>query len=330
MSRYLVTGAAGFIGARVAGLLLDAGHEVVGVDNLNDAYDVRLKEWRLRQLTGRSGFAFHRLDVCDREALSAVFSKPGSSPPFDAVINLAARAGIRPSVENPTPYLDTNVGGTLNLLELCRRRGVRKFALASSSSVYGESHTMPCEETVDTSHPISPYAASKKAAEVLTHSYHRLHGLDVTIFRYFTVFGPAGRPDMSPLLFVRAVTEGLPLRLFGDGRQSRDFTFIDDIAKGTIAGLRKVGYEILNLGNDHPVPLIDVIGIIERLVGRPAVIRREPGHPADVRATWASIRRAREILGWSPEVGLEAGFASLVEWYRQNRDWASRLDFEAR
>lgn len=325
MSRYLVTGAAGFIASKVTELLLAEGNEVVGLDNLNDAYDIRLKEWRLRQLEGRPGFSFIRADICDSRSLDTLFSPVGAVPPFAAVINLAARAGIRASLEIPEVYFDTNVNGSLNLLERCRRTGVPKFVLASSSSVYGESLDLPYKEASNTDFPISPYAASKKAAEVLCHSYHHLFGLDITVFRYFTVYGPAGRPDMSPFRFVQWISEGRPLKLFGDGSQSRDFTHLEDIARGTIAGLRPVGYRVFNLGSDKPVGLMETIRLVEKLVGRKAEIVWMPRHPADASATWADVSRAREELGWGPTIGVEEGFDQLVRWYRVNRDWAAQI-----
>jgi UDP-glucuronate 4-epimerase len=321
----LVTGAAGFIGSRVVDLLLAEGRRVVGLDNLNDAYDVRLKEWRLRQLEGRPGFEFQRVDICDREALSRVFGGPKSSPPFAAVINLAARAGVRPSLEIPEAYFETNVNGTLHLLELCRKTGVKKFVLASSSSLYGESKKLPYREDANTDHPVSPYAASKKAAELLAYSYHHLFGLDVTVLRYFTVYGPAGRPDMSPFRFVQRISEGRPVTLYGDGTQSRDFTYVDDVARGTIAGLNPLGFEVINLGSDKPVVLMDAIRLIEKLVGRKAEIVARPRHPADVPATWAEVTKARNLLGWEGRVRFEEGCQELIRWYRQNRAWAREI-----
>jgi nucleoside-diphosphate-sugar epimerase len=245
----LLTGAAGFIASKVAELLLDEGHAVTGVDNLNDAYDVRLKEWRLARLQDRPGFRFQRLDVTDRQALRPCFQETA----FDAVVNLAARAGVRPSVQNPWIYFEANMTGTLNLLEMCREFAVHKFVLASTSSLYGGSNALPFREDADTDRPLSPYAASKKAAEALCYTYHALHSLDVTVFRYFTVYGPAGRPDMSPFRFVQWIYEGRPVTVYGDGRQSRDFTYVDDIARGTVAGVRPLGYEVINLGSDQPV-----------------------------------------------------------------------------
>ncbi|MGD8626591.1 MAG: SDR family NAD(P)-dependent oxidoreductase [Anaerolineae bacterium] len=327
MAHYLVTGAAGFIASRVAELLLEEGHTVTGVDNLNDAYDVRLKEWRLARLQGRPNFSFHHLDIVHRPTLADLFASASpAGPPFDAVVNLAARAGVRPSVENPWLYVDTNVTGTLNLLELCRQFAVKKFVLASTSSLYGARNPRPFREDADTDGPLSPYAASKKAAEALCYTYHHLYDLDVTIFRYFTVYGPAGRPDMAPLRFVQWISEGRPVTVYGDGQQSRDFTYVDDVARGTIAGLRPLGYEVINLGCDEPVVLLDLIHLIESLVGREARLEFYPSHPADVRATWANIDKAGRLLAWRPRFPFRDGVARLVDWYQTNRYWASQIE----
>lgn len=319
----LVTGSAGFIGSHVCHTLLAAGHTVVGVDNFTDAYDVRLKEWRHTQLKERPGFDFHRLDICDRPAVSRLFEQAGgAAEPFDVVINLAARAGVRQSVEDPWVYFQVNVTGTLNLLESCRRHGVHKFVLASSSSVYGAGEAVPFREDADTSRPISPYAASKKAAEVLCHTYHHLYGLNLTVFRYFTVYGPAGRPDMSPFRFVQWIREGRPVVVYGDGSQSRDFTYVADIARGTTAALSLTGCHTINLGSDKPVALNDMIAQLEALIGRKAQIDRRPALSTDVPRTWADITRARALLGWQPETTFAEGARLLVEWYGENRDWA--------
>ncbi|HDN79775.1 MAG TPA: NAD-dependent epimerase/dehydratase family protein [Chloroflexi bacterium] len=319
MQTILVTGAAGFIGWKVCEFLLDEGYRVIGVDNLNDAYDVRLKQWRLSTLNGKAGFTFLRMDVCDREAL-------GKLPEFDAVINLAARAGVRQSVKNPHVYFETNVMGALNLLELCRERGVEKYILASTSSLYGAHNPRPFREDANTDAPLSPYAASKKAAEALCYAYHYLYGLDVTVLRYFTVYGPAGRPDMSLFRFVQWISEGRPVIVYGDGRQERDFTYVDDIARGTIAALKPLGYEVINLGSDKPVVLMDAIHQIEQLVGRKAHIEYHPRHPADVQATWADISKARKLLNWQPEYPFVEGLRQLVNWYSENREWAREID----
>ena len=318
--KVLVTGCAGFIGARVTEFLLDDGHEVIGVDSLNTAYDPRLKEWRLDRLRERE-FESRPINLGDRQALADLFAKEG----FSAVINLAARAGVRPSVMDPGIYYETNVTGTLNLLELCRAGGVGKFVLASTSSLYGDAERPFTEET-PTDRPRSPHAASKKAAELLCYTYHQLHGLDVTIPRYFTVYGPAGRPDMSIFRFIRWIAEGEPLTLYGDGRQERDFTYVDDVARATVAALRPAGFEIVNVGSDHPVPLASVIALIEGLVGRKANIERHPADPSDVSATWAVIEKAKRLLGWEPQVSLEDGLQRTVTWYMDNRELASVLN----
>jgi len=323
--RVLVTGCAGFIGWKVCEYLLSAGYEVVGVDNLNDAYDVRLKRWRLAQLEGKPRFIFYHMDICNRDMLRGLFISPIRNSQFDAVINLAARAGVRQSVENPWVYIQTNVIGTLNLLELCREFEVKKFVLASTSSLYGANNPLPFREDANTDGPLSPYAASKKAAEALCYTYHHLYGLDITVLRYFTVYGPAGRPDMSVFRFIRWIAEGEPLYLYGDGSQSRDFTYVDDIAEGTLRALKPLGYEIINLGSDHPFSLRELIARIEALLGRKARIMQRERHPADVPATWADISKARMLLDWMPRTSLDEGLRQTVEWYLQNRNWAKEV-----
>jgi UDP-glucuronate 4-epimerase len=319
MSRYLLTGVAGFIASRVTEFLLDAGHTVVGLDNINDAYDTRLKDWRLERLLGRPGFEFHKVDIYDRPALISLWD---SNIPFDAVVNLAARAGVRQSIENPWVYFETNTTGTLNLLELCRTHGVKKFVLASTSSLYGLRNPTPFSEDADTSYPLSPYAASKKGAEALCYTYHHLYGIDMTVFRYFTVYGPAGRPDMSVFRFIQWISEGRPVIVFGDGQQSRDFTYVDDIAKGTIAGIRPLGYEEINLGGDKPYLLMDMIRLVEEKVGKKANLVFKPFHAADMQATWADISKAGNLLDWEPTVDFEHGIENTIQWYVENRDWA--------
>lgn len=319
----LLTGAAGFIGANVAHLLLDTGAKVIGVDNLNTAYDPQLKHWRLRGLRKREGFTFHQVDISHLSSVEELFVS--SKARLHGVVNLAARAGVRPSVEDPWSYLDTNVNGTLNLLELCRRYGVEKFVLASTSSLYGKHNRRPYKEDADTSRPLSPYAASKKAAETLCHTYHALHDLDVTVLRYFTVYGPAGRPDMSVFRFVRWIAEEEPLVLYGDGSQERDFTYVDDIARGTVAALRPLGYEVINLGGDRPASISSMVGMLEGKLGKKARLRRYEMHPADVPATWADIGKARELLNWEPRIPLEEGLQKTVAWYLEQRDWARKV-----
>lgn len=318
MANYLVTGSAGFIGARVAEMLIEQGHTVRGVDNLNDAYDVRMKEYRLRHLQTLPGFSFLKLDISDRAAVEAL-------PAFEAVINLAARAGVRASVENPWIFVETNVLGTLNLLELCRRKGIRKFILASTSSIYGANAPLPTPETADSDHPLQSYAASKKSAEVLCHSYHALYGIDVTVLRYFTVYGPAGRPDMSMFRFTKWIREGQAVQVYGDGDQSRGFTYVDDIAHGTIAGLKPLGYEIINLGGHEVIRINALVGLLEELIGKKAVVEHLPPNPADMLANQADVSKARRLLGWKPRVGLTEGVQTLVDWYNAERSWARQM-----
>jgi UDP-glucuronate 4-epimerase len=312
----LVTGCAGFIGWRVSKKLLEEGHQVVGIDNLNDYYDVRLKEYRLEDLKAYKNFTFYQGDIENLEFLEGVFKKYS----FDGVINEAARAGVRASLENPFVYFTTNALGTLNLLELCKNYGVPKFVLASTSSLYA-GQPMPFKEDLPVNTPISPYAASKKSAEVIAYTYHYLYGIDVSVVRYFTVYGPAGRPDMSVFRFIKWVMEEKPLEVFGDGSQSRDFTYIDDIAEGTILAIKPLGYEIINLGNNQPHKLSEVIRLIEEFTGKTAKVESREFHKADLKATWADITKAKELLGWQPKVSLEEGIRRTVDWFKENWHW---------
>jgi len=321
MARYLLTGAAGFIGARVARHLLDLGSIVVGVDNINDSYDPRLKEWRLDQFRNDDRFTLKRINIANRDELESAFG----DDTYDGVINLAARAGVRQSVSDPWIYYETNVIGALNLLDACRARSIPKLVQASTSSLYGLHNPRPYKEDADTSQPLSPYAASKGAAEILCHSYHYLHEMDITILRYFTVFGPAGRPDMSIFRFIQWIAEGRPLVLYGDGLQERDFTFVDDIARGTVAALRPLGFEVINLGGDRPVKMMDLINMIEERLGKSADIDQRETAPADMPSTWADIHKARKLLEWHPEVSLETGLEAAISWYLQERDWAESI-----
>ncbi|KPL06185.1 nucleotide sugar epimerase [bacterium SM23_57] len=323
MANYFVTGVAGFIAARVSLMLLEAGHLVVGLDNLNDAYDVRMKEYRLGTLQAYDRFQFHKVDIADRSLLDDL--KFGSLK-FDAIINLAARAGVRASVLNPWAYIDTNITGTLNLLEFCKRNNIPKFILASTSSIYGADAPLPTPETADSDRVLQAYAASKKGAEVLCHSYHYLYDIDVTVVRFFTVYGPAGRPDMSVFRFIRWIVEGKPIQLFGDGTQSRGFTYIDDIARGVINALKQVGFEIINLGGHEDVTMNELITMIQKQVGRDAIIEYLPAARADMKANLADVSKAGKLLGWEPCIGLEEGISRSIDWYLVHRDWASQLD----
>jgi nucleoside-diphosphate-sugar epimerase len=295
---------------------------VYGVDNLNDAYDVRLKEHRLNKLEMWDGFTFIHMDISDRNAVEDLKSAVEGC---QAVINLAARAGVRASVENPWVYVDTNVTGTLNLLELCHQVGIPKFLLASTSSVYGAEAPLPTPETADSSRPLQAYSASKKGAEALLHAYHYLYGIDAAVVRFFTVYGPAGRPDMSIFRFVRWIMEGEPIQLNGDGTQSRGFTYIDDIARGVILALKTDGFEIFNLGGHENITMNELIAMIERKIGKKAIVHNRPFVKADMKANLADVSKAGELLGWEPYVGLEEGLDRTIAWYRQNREWASQL-----
>jgi nucleoside-diphosphate-sugar epimerase len=323
MGKYLVTGSAGFIAARVAELLLKDGHLVIGVDNMNDAYDVRMKEYRLERLQAQDNFQFAHMDIADRGSFLQLADRLHG---VEAVFNLAARAGVRSSVADPWLYYDTNLTGTLNLLDFCRELGITKFILASTSSIYGAEAPIPTPESAASSYPLQPYAASKKAAEVLCYTYHYLHGIDVTINRYFTVYGPAGRPDMSMFRFMQWIAEGQPVRIFGDGEQTRGFTYVDDIARGTIMGLKPVGYEIFNLGGHEQISINDLVDAIAAEIGRPAERQYGPAVQADMLASWADVTKAGRILGWEPHVGLEEGLARMAAWYKSEREWAATID----
>lgn len=321
MSNYLITGAAGFIASRVCEMLLADGHSVIGIDNMCDAYDVRLKHYRLNRLQQLPGFTFVQIDICDRPALENVFNLS----PFDAVINLAARAGVRASTENPWVFVDTNTTGTLNLLELCRHHHIPKFIMASTSSIYGNDAPLPTPETATSDLVLQPYAASKKGAEVMCHAYHFLYNIDVTIFRYFTVYGPAGRPDMVMFRFAQWIKEGRTVHLNGDGTQSRGFTYVDDIARGTILGLKPLGYEIINLGGHEVITINEMIARLEQFMGVKGNIEHHPFHMADMTANQADISKARRLLGWNPRVDLEEGMQQLCNWYLAEREWASQV-----
>jgi len=317
----LLTGSCGFIGAFVAKQLLEQGYQVVGIDNLNDYYDVSLKNHRLENLLLNSSFTFYHSDIEDRLTLKNIFEKHK----FDCVINLAARAGVRYSMINPMIYMTTNAIGTLNLLEFMKDYNVRKMVLASTSSLYA-GQKMPFDETLAVNTPISPYAASKKAAEAMTYSFHYLYDLDISVVRYFTVYGPAGRPDMCMFRFIKWIDEGSPIELFGDGSQSRDFTYVTDIADGTIKAMKHVGYEIINLGGgNRPCPINFVISEIEKHLKKKAVIKHLPFHKADILETWANIQKANDLLGWQPTITLEEGIKNTVDWYIANKSWVKTV-----
>ncbi len=322
MSKYLIAGSAGFIAGRVAEMLLEDGHSVIGLDNLNDAYDVRMKEYRLSQLEKFPEFTFIKQDIADKDAILALQPQVEGAA---AVINLAARAGVRPSVENPWIYVDTNLIGSLNLLELSRRSGIPKIVLASTSTVYGEDPPIPTPETVEIDRPMQPYAATKVASEAMAYAYHYLYNLDVTIVRYFNVYGPAGRPDMAMYRFSKWIIENEAIKVFGDGNQTRGFTYIDDIALGTIQALRPMGFEAINLGGHESISMNELIALIEELTGTPANIDYLKMHKADFQANLADTGKAFELLNWQPQVGLREGVARMIDWYMENRQWAKDI-----
>ena len=338
MSNYLITGAAGFIGARTAEMLISQGHTVTGLDNLNDAYDPRIKEYRLKRLMALPNFTFHKLDISDwsqveklkvgKLKVEGLNLQPSNLQPatiYDGIINLAARAGVRFSVENPWAFLESNTTGTLNMLELCRHTGNGKFILASTSSIYGANPPYPTPESASSSEPLQPYAASKKGAEAMTHAYHHLYGIDATILRFFTVYGPAGRPDLAIFRFVQWVLEGRPVRINGDGTQSRGFTYIDDIVRGIIAALKPVGYEVINLGGHEVITINDLVTLVEDLTGKKAEVLHGPANPADMFTNWADVSKARDLLGWEPQFDMRAGIQELINWYMAERAWAKNI-----
>ncbi len=314
MKHVLVTGAAGFIGSKLASTLLEENIKVVGIDNLNTYYDTRLKEHRLQFLKQNPNFEFYKIDIESKTDLNRIFKHQK----YDVVFNLAARAGVRYSMENPDVYMSTNAQGTLNILECMKASECKKLILASTSSLYAGCE-MPFVESLAVNTPISPYAASKKAAEMLAYTYHYLYEMDVSVLRYFTVYGPSGRPDMSVYKFIKWIHEGKPLELYGDGTQARDFTYVDDIAIGTKLAAKNLGYQIINLGGGkNPIPITYLISEIEKNLGKKAIIQQHDFHKADVKETWADIQKAQQILGWSPSVNLEEGIQRTVKWYLDN------------
>jgi UDP-glucuronate 4-epimerase len=329
--KVLVTGAAGFIGMHVAKRLLERGDEVVGIDNLNDYYDVRLKQARLEQLKPYPSFRFERLDIADREAVNGLFG----AAEFSRVINLAAQPGVRYSLKNPHTYIQTNLVGFGNILEGCRHHGVEHLVYASSSSVYGANTRMPFSVHDNVDHPVSLYGATKKANELMAHTYSHLYGLPTTGLRYFTVYGPWGRPDMSPWLFTSAILEGRPIDVFNHGRMQRDFTYIDDIAEGTVRALDRIPqpnpdfrtdapdagssyapYRIYNIGNHQPVALMTFIRTIEEILGQEARKNFLPMQLGDVEATYADLEDVSRDVGFHPSVALEEGLSRWIAWYK--------------
>ncbi|MCU0770536.1 MAG: SDR family NAD(P)-dependent oxidoreductase [Verrucomicrobia bacterium] len=311
---FLVTGGAGFIGSHVCERLLRDWHSVWAFDDLNPFYDPKLKQANLAEIRslGRS-FEFVKGDICDRAALDKLFSQVK----FDGVIHMAARAGVRPSIQEPALYQRVNVEGTVNLLEAARLHGVRKAILASSSSVYGVNSKVPFREQDPIFKAISPYAASKLACEALGHVYHRLYGMDVTMLRFFTVYGPRQRPDLAIRKFARMITEGKPIPMYGDGSTARDYTYIDDILNGITACIsRDFGYEVFNLGESQIVRLDRLVELLQDALGKKAVIDSQPAQPGDVPLTFADISKARKMLGYEPQVKIEEGIRRFVLWFQ--------------
>ena len=307
MNKYIVTGAAGFIASVVSTKLLESGHEVIGIDNLNDAYDIRIKNWRLEKLQDYSNFNFIHNDIST--------SSQGWTDSFknaDAILHLAGRAGVRQSVETPHVYIESNVLGTLNVLEAVKTHNIENIVIASTSSVYGSSLIQPYDENSESSKVLSPYAASKKSAETLAHAYHHLYGINIQILRFFTVYGPAGRPDMSIFRFIKGISDGFEILLYGDGGE-RDFTYVDDIADGVCKAANIEGYNIINLGGDNPVRIKKIIELIEKDTGKSATIKVVDRDPADVPSTWANISTAKDLLSWKPNISIEVGISRTVD-----------------
>ncbi len=325
-NKYLVTGACGFIASKVTEFLLKNGHKVIAIDNFNSYYDKRLKKYRLenlKKLDAHGNLAFFEGDIRDAKLLSRIFNEHR----FKTVFNLAAQAGVRYSMEKPQEYLDINLMGVLNILEELKNESGTNLVQASTSSLYAGQPT-PFDEVLDTSRPLSPYAASKKAAEVMCYSYFNLYGINTLITRYFTVYGPAGRPDMSPYRFIKWIMNEEPILLNGDGEQERDFTYVDDIARGTIAASRAEGYEIFNLGGHKTTSMNEFISLLETVIGKKAKVLRQPNSRADMRATCAIINKARTVLKWYPSVDLEEGIGYTVEWFKRNWDFANGISLD--
>ncbi len=329
--RILVTGVAGFIGYHTARALIARGHEVVGVDNLNTYYDVALKEGRLSQLEGEAGFSFHKLDLADRAGTEKLFAEVRPQ----RVIHLAAQAGVRYGLDHPHAYVDSNIVGTLNVLEGCRRHGVEHLVFASSSSVYGGNTSMPFSVHQNVDHPLSLYAATKKSTELMAHTYAHLYQLPVTGLRFFTVYGPWGRPDMALFKFTRNILAGEPIDVFNNGYHARDFTYIDDVVEGVLRtadlipkpnpawsgaeadpATSSAPYRIYNIGNNSPVELMDFIAVLEEALGREAKKNFLPMQPGDVPATFANIDDLVADVGFAPATPLKEGVARFVDWYR--------------
>jgi UDP-glucuronate 4-epimerase len=329
-NRVIITGAAGFIGFHLSMRLLKNGCHVTGIDNLNSYYDVKLKEARLEKLTSFENFSFYKMDISDKKSLEAIFN----NTKYDVVVNLAAQAGVRYSIKNPHAYVDSNIVGFVNLLEACRHNDVKHLVFASSSSVYGANTKMPFSVHNNVDHPVSLYAATKKANELMAHAYSHLYGMACTGLRFFTVYGPWGRPDMALFLFTKAILEEKPIKIFNHGRMQRDFTYIDDITEGVVRimarlpepdptwngdnpdpGTSYARYKIYNIGNNNPVELMEFIGVIEKVLGKKAKKEFLDLQPGDVPATYADIDDLIKDVGFKPETTIETGIKQFILWY---------------
>lgn len=319
--KILVTGAAGFVGMYTAKRLLEQGHDVVGLDNLNDYYEPALKKYRLNQLTSYANFRFLKMDLADRAGIAELFK----TEQFQRVIHLAAQAGVRYSIENPFAYVDSNLVGTMTILEGCRHNQVEHLVYASSSSVYGMNEKIPFSETDQVDNPVSLYAATKKANELMAHSYSKLYKIPTTGLRFFTVYGPAGRPDMAPWLFTEAILQGEPIKVFNHGKMMRDFTYIDDIVEGVVRiqdviPQGEVPYSLFNIGNNEPIQLARFIKAIESATGREAEKIMLPMQPGDVERTYADTARLEAAVGYKPQTEIEQGIQKFVDWYKKYRE----------
>ena len=311
--RILVTGAAGFVGSHLCERLIERGDTVVGLDNFDPFYARAIKEDNIAQLRDRTQFTLAQGDIRDAEFVTDLLS----SSPVDAIVHLAARVGVRPSIADPLGYQDVNVNGTVVLLEAARQLGIKKFVFASSSSIYGNNKKVPFAETDNVDYPISPYAATKKAGELMCYTYSRLYHIDMTCLRFFTVYGPRQRPDLAIYKFTELILAGQPIPVFGDGSMQRDFTYVGDIVNGVTAALdRPADYEIYNLGESRPIRLDELIGAIEQALGKKAVIEWLPDQPGDVQRTYADVRKAQKHLGYNPQTEIAVGLRQFIEWFR--------------
>lgn len=317
--KYLVTGGAGFIGSNLVDRLLNNGHDVVVVDNFNDYYDVNIKEKNVRSNLPNPHYVLYRVDIENKNEIAKIFTEHK----FDAVIHLAARAGVRPSLEKPMNYVKTNIIGTVNILECMRECGVKKLVFASSSSVYGNCSATEFSEDLKVTEPISPYAATKSACEQLCYTWHHLYGINIVALRFFTVYGPRQRPDLAIHKFVQRIAAGKPIQMYGDGTTKRDYTYIDDIIDGICAAVdyNKTGFEIINLGGGEPITLIRMIRTIEHALGRNAIIEQKPMQPGDVDKTVCDWSKAHRLLKYSPKTTFDRGIQKFVNWRKNNEDF---------